>query len=124
MSDRLCVIIEERRNPPIKEQRAVTIWRRDTYKDNPVTMEESAYRGAESCHYVEKERYLLGQPCHYGGEEVTYRGAGNCRHIGTELKQLSKIDRRESRRSLMDTDNCRLATPFWLCHRTTLTTVD
>jgi hypothetical protein len=33
------------------EQRAVTIWRRDTYRDNPVTMEESAYGGAESCHY-------------------------------------------------------------------------
>jgi hypothetical protein len=25
------------------EQRAVTIWRRDTHRDNPVTMEESAY---------------------------------------------------------------------------------
>jgi hypothetical protein len=25
------------------EQRAVTIWRRDTYRDNPVTIEESAY---------------------------------------------------------------------------------
>jgi hypothetical protein len=26
------------------EQRAVTIWRRDTHRDNPVTIEESAYR--------------------------------------------------------------------------------
>jgi hypothetical protein len=41
------------------EQRAVTIWRRkDTHRDNPVTMEESAHRGAESCHHVEEERYL------------------------------------------------------------------
>jgi hypothetical protein len=37
------------------EQRAVTIWRRDTYRDNPVTMEESAYGGAESCHHVERK---------------------------------------------------------------------
>jgi hypothetical protein len=55
----------------------------------------------------------------------------------SELKQLSRIDRPGSRRSLIDTDNCRLATPFlalppydnlttvdrlrpsWLCHRTT-----
>jgi hypothetical protein len=40
------------------EQRAVTIWRRkDTYRDNPVTIEESAHRGAESCHHMEEERY-------------------------------------------------------------------
>jgi hypothetical protein len=26
------------------EQRAVTIWRRDTHRDNPVIIEESAYR--------------------------------------------------------------------------------
>jgi hypothetical protein len=58
MNDRPCVIMEERRNPPMGEQRAVTIWRRiDTYRDSPVTMEESAYGGAESCHHVEKERY-------------------------------------------------------------------
>jgi hypothetical protein len=58
MDDRPCVIMEERRNPPMGEQRAVTIWRRkDTYRDNPVTMEASAYGGAESCHHVEKERY-------------------------------------------------------------------
>jgi hypothetical protein len=43
MDDRPCIIIEERRNPPMGEQRAVTIWRRDTHRDNPVTMEESAY---------------------------------------------------------------------------------
>jgi hypothetical protein len=49
--------MEERRNPPMGEQRAVTIWRRDTYRDNPVTMEESAYGGTESCHHME-ERYL------------------------------------------------------------------
>jgi hypothetical protein len=37
MNDRPCVIIEERRNPPIEEQRAIIIWRRkDTYRDNPV----------------------------------------------------------------------------------------
>jgi hypothetical protein len=41
MDDRPCVIMEERRNPPMGEQRAVTIlWRKDTHKDNPVTMEE------------------------------------------------------------------------------------
>jgi hypothetical protein len=41
MNDRPCVIIEERRNPPMGEQRALTMWRRkDTYRDNPVTMEE------------------------------------------------------------------------------------
>jgi hypothetical protein len=68
------------------EQRAATIWRRkDTHRDNPVTMEESACGGADSCHYVEKERYPYGQPCHYRGEEVTDRGAGNCRYIKTEL---------------------------------------
>jgi hypothetical protein len=33
--------MEERRNPPIEEQRAVIMWRRkDTHKDNPVTIEE------------------------------------------------------------------------------------
>jgi hypothetical protein len=33
--------MEERRNPPIGEQRAVTMWRRkDTHRDNPVIMEE------------------------------------------------------------------------------------
>jgi hypothetical protein len=26
-----------------REQRAVTIWRRDTHRDNPVTIEESVY---------------------------------------------------------------------------------
>jgi hypothetical protein len=47
MNDRPCVIMEERRNPPMGEQRAVTIWgRKDTHRDNPVTMEESAHRGA------------------------------------------------------------------------------
>jgi hypothetical protein len=47
------------RNPPMGEQRAVNIWRRkDTHRDNPVTMEESACGGADSCHHVEKERYL------------------------------------------------------------------
>jgi hypothetical protein len=40
MSDRPCVIMESR-NPPMGERRAVTIWRRkDTDRDNPVTMEE------------------------------------------------------------------------------------
>jgi hypothetical protein len=34
MNDRPCVIMEERKNPPIREQRAVTIWRRkDTHRD-------------------------------------------------------------------------------------------
>jgi hypothetical protein len=55
MDDGPCVIIEERRNPPIGEQRAVTIWRRDTYIDNPVTIEESAYRGTENYHHIKKE---------------------------------------------------------------------
>jgi hypothetical protein len=39
------------------EQRAVIIWRRDTYRDSPVIMEESAYGGVKSCYYVEEERY-------------------------------------------------------------------
>jgi hypothetical protein len=55
MDNRPCVIMEERRNPPMGEQRAVIIWRRDTHRDNPVIIEESAHRAAESCHYVEKE---------------------------------------------------------------------
>jgi hypothetical protein len=80
----------------VGEQIAATMWRRkDTHRDNPVTMEE--------------RKSLMG-------EQATAA-------IGTEL-QLSRIDRLESRRSLIDTDNCRLATPFWLCYRTTLTTVD
>jgi hypothetical protein len=59
MSDRPCVIMEERKNPPIGEQRAAAIWRRkDTHRDSPVTIEESACGGADSCHYIEKERYL------------------------------------------------------------------
>jgi hypothetical protein len=41
MSDRPCFIMEERRNLPMGERRAVTIWwRKDTHRDNPVTMEE------------------------------------------------------------------------------------
>jgi hypothetical protein len=41
LDDRPCVIMEERRNPPMGEQRAVIMWRRkDTHRDNPVTMEE------------------------------------------------------------------------------------
>jgi hypothetical protein len=30
---------------------------KDIYRDNPVTIKESACGGADSCHYIEKERY-------------------------------------------------------------------
>jgi hypothetical protein len=80
MNDRACVIMEERRNPPIGEQRAVTMWRRkDIHRDNPVTMEERkslmgeqetatiievTCRGAVCCHYKGQERrriYFIGE---------------------------------------------------------------
>jgi hypothetical protein len=50
--------MEERRNPLIGEQRAITIGRRDTHRDNSVIMKESAYRAAQSYYYIKKERYL------------------------------------------------------------------
>jgi hypothetical protein len=59
------------RDPPIGEQRAVTMWRRkDIYRDDPVTIErksfmreqqtaiiiEVTYREAVCCHYKRQER--------------------------------------------------------------------
>jgi hypothetical protein len=78
------------------------MWRRkDTHRDNPVTMEE--------------RKSLMG-------EQET---ATMILFFLSKLKQLLKIDRPESRRSLIDTlitvDWLR---PSWLCHRTILITVD
>jgi hypothetical protein len=83
MNDRPCVIIEERRNPPIGEQGAVIIWRRkDTHRDNPVTIEE--------------KNLLIGE------QETVIM----ILFFLSKRKQLSSIDRPESRRSLIDTDHC------------------
>jgi hypothetical protein len=62
MNDGPCVIMEERRNPPMGEQRAVTMWRRkDTHRDNPVTMGE--------------RKSLMGEQETATIIEVTYREA-------------------------------------------------
>jgi hypothetical protein len=43
----------------IEEQKAITILKKkDTHRDNPTTIKENAYKGADSCYYIEKERYL------------------------------------------------------------------
>jgi hypothetical protein len=62
------------------EQRAVTIWRRkDTHRDNPVTIEErkSLIR--------EQETTII--------MEVTYRGAVSCHYIGIRKKESKLLIR-------------------------------
>jgi hypothetical protein len=63
------------RNPPIGEQRAVTMWRRkDTHRDNPVTMEE--------------RKSLMGEQETATIMEVTCRGAVCCHYKGQERRRI------------------------------------
>jgi hypothetical protein len=78
MNDRPCVIMEEMRDPPIGEQRAITMWRRkDTHRDNSVTMEE--------------RKSLMGEQETATIMEVTCRGAVCCHYKGQERRRGSHL---------------------------------
>jgi hypothetical protein len=117
------------------EQRAVTIWRRkDTHRDNPVTMEErKSFMGEQETAIIMEVTYRAAVCCHYTGTREKERKslireqetATMILFFLLKLKQLSRIDQPKSRRSLINNlitvDWLRLS---WLCHRIILITVD
>jgi hypothetical protein len=56
------------RDPPIGEQRAVTMWRRkDIHRDDPVTMERRSLMGEQQTATIMEVIYRGAVCCHYKG---------------------------------------------------------
>jgi hypothetical protein len=58
------------RDPPIGEQRAVTMWRRkDIHRDDPVTMKRKSLMGEQQTTTIMEMTYKEAVCCHYKGQE-------------------------------------------------------